>query len=82
MLVLESIANGNASGKNKEAWAIINDYAPPRLENLEGIKGLYDCQYYKDKYHRLYMEDPENCELINRLIPECCGVNAIDPIQW
>ena len=65
-LLLDAIAYGNASGKNKEAWAIINEYAPPRLENLEGIKGFYDCQYYKDKYYALYQADPENCEIINR----------------
>lgn len=60
------IEKGNASGKNKEAWEIINAYAPVRLENLEGIEGLYDCSYYEDKYLAAFRADPENCEVINK----------------
>lgn len=64
-LLWNAIEYGNASGKNMEAWAIINDYAPPRLEVLEGVKGLYDCDYFVDKYYALYQENPEDCEMIN-----------------
>ena len=65
MLLWEAIKYGNASGKNKEAWEIINDYAPARLTNLEGTKGLYDCEYYIDKYYESYLQDSTNCEIIN-----------------
>ncbi len=48
-----------------ESWKIVNDYAPARLENLEGIKGLYDCTYYADKYYALYLANPTDCEVVN-----------------
>jgi len=65
--ILEAIDFGNASGKNKEAWKIINAYAPARLENLEGVEGLYDCDYYSQKYMVEFNTDPENCEIINKV---------------
>lgn len=61
-----AIEYGTASGKNKEAWEIINAYAPARLENLEGIEGLYDCAYYEDKYLALMRANATDCEIINR----------------
>ena len=64
--VRAALEYGTASGKNKEAWAIINAYAPARLENLEGIKGLYDCAYYEQKYMALFHEANTDCEVINR----------------
>jgi len=48
-----------------ESWAIINQYAPARLEALEGIDGFYDCEYYADKYYSRFEEDPTNCDMIN-----------------
>lgn len=64
--LLSAIEYGTSSGKNKEAWDIINAYAPARLENLEGIEGLYDCDYYEEKYLALMKADSTDCELINR----------------
>jgi len=66
--ILSAIDKGLASGKNKEAWGIINDYAPARLENLEGIKGLYDCSYFENKYYVEYQTNPTDCDVINRTI--------------
>ncbi|MBT8231209.1 MAG: hypothetical protein HKO66_07705 [Saprospiraceae bacterium] len=63
--MIDAIAYGNKSGKNQEAWSIINDYAPSRLENLEGVKGLFSCQYYDKKYMQVFNENPEDCEIIN-----------------
>ena len=65
-ILWDAIQYGTASGKNKEAWEIINEYAPARLENLEGVEGIYDCTYYEEKYVQLYRENPEDCEIINR----------------
>ncbi len=65
LLLLKVIEKGNASGKNIEAWSIINSYATPRLENLEGINGFYNCEYYLDKYYQNYLQDTLNCEVIN-----------------
>lgn len=64
-LLVDVIDYGTNSGKNKEAWSIINDYAPSRLENLEGFKGLYSCAYYEKKYMQVFNENPEDCEVIN-----------------
>ena len=65
-ILMEAIAYGTAQGKNEEAWDVINAYAPARLENLEGIEGLYDCSYYEKKYLAEFNETPTDCEIINR----------------
>lgn len=59
---------GTNSGKNKDAWAIVNDYAPSRLESLEGIEGLYGCEYYTDKYYPGFEANPTDCDAINLAI--------------
>jgi len=65
-ILLNAIEYGNANcGSKCSTWEVINSYAPARLENLEGIKGLYDCQYYEKKYLALLAQDPTNCEVIN-----------------
>lgn len=64
--ILDAIEYGNSTGKNKEAWSIINEYAPARLENLEGVKGLYDCDYYEAKYYPEFQANPEDCEVIQK----------------
>lgn len=58
------LANCN---KDCEAWEIVNEYAPARLENLEGIRGLYDCAYYEEKYYAELQNNPTDCETINRV---------------
>lgn len=65
-LLFQAIDYGTQSGKNTEAWDIINDYAPARLENLEGIEGLYDCAYYEKKYLALFRTAATDCEVINK----------------
>lgn len=65
-LIFESIEQGLAECGNKcESWEIIDDYAPKRLEALEGLKGFYGCDYYVSKYMALYNENPEECDVIN-----------------
>ncbi len=65
--MLKSIKHGMAAAKGDyiDAWNVINDYAPPLLEALEGFKGFYDCEYYTDKYYKLYLENKDSCELVN-----------------
>ncbi len=65
-LIMDAIEYGTASGKNKEAWDVISAYAPARLDNLEGIEGLYDCAYYEKKYMALFRASSTDCEVINR----------------
>ncbi len=66
-LIGQTVENGQANCKGVlcESWAIIADYAPARLESLEGIDGFYDCDYYADKYYSRFEEDPTNCDMIN-----------------
>ncbi|WP_235296581.1 tetratricopeptide repeat protein [Portibacter marinus] len=65
--LLGVIKYGNEHCEDKEncdAWAIINDYAPARLEALEGYEAFYDCEYYIDKYYQEFLDNPEDCEVI------------------
>ncbi len=49
----------------KKRWELVNNYAPARLEGMEGVKGFYDCEYYKNKYAALYEADPTNCDVVS-----------------
>lgn len=65
--LLDIIEFGNANcEENKicDAWKIINEYAPARLEALEGYKGFYNCDYYTKKYYQEFLDNPEDCETI------------------
>lgn len=66
-LINRTVENGQATCKGAlcESWAIIADYAPAKLESLEGIDGFYDCDYYADKYYSRFEADPTNCDMIN-----------------
>ncbi len=61
----DRVQAGIASGKDLEAWEVINQYAPVRLEVFEGIEGFFDCQYYVDKYFPIFQENADDCEVIN-----------------
>ena len=54
----------DCEGKSCEPWRIIESYAPIRLEDLETIKGFYDCGYYKDKYYAEFTANPKDCDLL------------------
>jgi tetratricopeptide (TPR) repeat protein len=66
-LILASVTYGkaNCKGKQCEAWEIIEEYAPVRLEGLESIDGFYECEYYKNKYFKLFRQYPDSCEIVN-----------------
>ena len=80
-LIFRAIGNGLATckGDGCETWKIINEYAPLRLESLEGIDGFYDCAYYSSKYYPLFKMYPDSCEIINlayaRMLRGDCGPN-------
>lgn len=80
-IILSSIKYGkeNCKGQECEGWDVVNDYAPDRLEALEGIDGFYDCAYYSDKYYALFKLYPDSCEIINmsyaRLLRGACDAN-------
>jgi len=61
-----TIKNGLANCKKDcESWEIVNEYAPARLESLEGLKGFYTCEYYQNKYYSVFTDNPTDCESIN-----------------
>ena len=66
-LITQTVDYGLKNCKKRlcESWDIINDYAPVKLESLEGIDGFYDCEYYADKYYSRFEADPTNCDMIN-----------------
>ena len=65
LLNILEYGNANCKGNECEAWAIINDYAPNLLDNFEGIEDFYDCNYYTKKYYQLFLENKDNCDIIN-----------------
>ena len=66
-LIFKSIENGLATckGRTCEAWEIVNEYAPARLEGLEGLDGFYLCDYYAEKYYAMFKMYPDSCDIIN-----------------
>ncbi len=83
-LIMLNIENGKATckGQSCEAWAIIEEYAPDRLESLEALEDFYDCPYYTDKYFNLYRAYPDSCDVINlaysRMSRANCDVNSAE----
>ena len=74
--IRNSIANGLATAKTpkaKEPWNIVNDYAPARLDQLEGVKGFYDCAYFKEKYLQEWKDNPNDCDAI---------IKALGRMKW
>ena len=66
LFVRERLAKGLAKckGEDCEAWKIIEEYVPVRLEAFERIKGFYDCNYYIDKYYQDFLDAPEDCDVV------------------
>lgn len=66
-LIIKIIQNGKATCKGKacDAWTVIEEYAPVRLEALEAVDNFYDCNYYTNKYYALYKMYPDSCDIIN-----------------
>ena len=68
MLILDAIKYGNANcGDKCDTWEIINNYAPVRLEALEGYAGFYDCDYYYNKYYPEFEANKADCEIIEKV---------------
>lgn len=51
-----------------EGWDIVEAFTPARLESMEGIKGFYDCEYYKKKYLDDAAQEQDSCENVIRLL--------------
>lgn len=65
-VIRDLVKNGveNCEGVMCERWAIIESYAPVRLEAFETVKGFYDCDYYTDKYYQQFLDNPDDCDII------------------
>ncbi len=69
--IKEILEHGLATCKNEkecEPWNIINEYAPLRLEEFEGVDGFYDCNYYKEKYYTEFLDNPDDCDVIRTVL--------------
>ena len=82
--ILDVVNNGLATCEDKqcEAWEIINDYAPVRLEQLEGIEGFYSCSYYEDKYYPEFQENPTDCDNINQVLRKLLWAKCGDDSEY
>lgn len=82
-LIFRAVENGLATCKGKacEAWEVINEYAPVRLESLEGLDGFYDCVYYTTKYYPKFKASPDSCEIVNLVYARMYrgGCATLDP---
>ena len=66
-LIPKIIKNGIKEAKTtkaKDRWSLVEGYAPLRLEEMEGVEGFYDCDYYKAKYLPDYEANSQDCEII------------------
>jgi len=57
----------NCEGQFCEAWNVINEYAPPLLSGLEGMRGFFPCDYFMKNYYPQYEEDPTDCDNITEV---------------
>jgi len=68
----------SASKWTSEGWDVVDSYAPARLKTLEGLKGFYDCDYYKEQYFKSFENGPTDCDSIVLVLSrmkwaECSG---------
>lgn len=61
-----------------EGWDVVDSYAPARLKTLEGLKGFYSCDYYKEQYYNSFKNGPTDCDSIVLVLSrmkwaECSG---------
>lgn len=64
--IKEIVAKGmeDCEGNSCDRWAIIQGYAPVRLQAFETVRGFYDCDYYLDKFFPEFEESPKDCDVI------------------
>ena len=66
-LLVNAIEYGSTHCKvtDCQAWKMIKDYAPKLLDNFEAIEDFYPCDYYKNKYLKIFEENKDSCDFIN-----------------
>ncbi len=71
-----ALASGLANCKTDkecEPWKIVEEYVPEVLAQLEGVKGFYDCAFFKEKYYAEFESNPKDCEAI---------VSVLGKLKW
>ncbi len=68
----------SAAKWQSEGWDVVESYAPARLKSLEGVKGFYDCDYYKEQYYQSFVNAKTDCDSIILVLSrlkwaECSG---------
>jgi len=64
-----------------DAWNVINEYSPPLLSQLEGLKGFYPCSYFMDRYYDQYLADSTDCDNVTEVYLKMIwgGCDVTDP---
>lgn len=84
MKIFNAVDKGlaNCKGTDCDAWNVVANYAPPRLETLEGVDGFYDCKYYVDKYYPQFVEHQDDCDAVRvvyaRMTQGKCDINSAE----
>jgi len=62
--LIPNIIENGLKGDEAESYKIVASYTPARLQELEGVKGFYDSEYYRKKYLGVFDRNPSNCDSI------------------
>lgn len=54
-------------------WEIVASYVPGQMNQLESVKGFFDCDYYMDKYYPEFLENKDDCDVVD---------NAFISMKW
>jgi len=67
--IFDIVEEGLATCKGEycDAWNVINEYSPPLLSQLEGLKGFYSCDYFMDRYFDQYLADSTDCDNVSEV---------------
>lgn len=63
-MIREILAEGLSNSKEAENFAIVDAYAPVRLEEFEAVEDFYPTSYYIDRFYPDYQQDSLNCEVV------------------
>ncbi|MGH1434518.1 MAG: hypothetical protein ACRBG0_08675 [Lewinella sp.] len=68
--ILAIIEHGQENCENTEceAWEIVAEYAPVRLQYFETVKDFYPCEYYVTKYYPEFEAAPEDCDIAREVL--------------
>ena len=81
--IFDIVEEGMATceGEYCDAWNVINEYSPPLLSQLEGLKGFYPCSYFMGRYYDQYLADSTDCDNVTEVYLKMIwgGCDQTDP---